>query len=162
RAQGTRPDGPRGPERRREPAAGRFADGAGGLRPGRVTRRLRPPALAGGVHRPRPDGGVRAGRAIQCVWQAGAGVGGRPDGGGRGGEREPDPASITGDWGTLDRLRITPDGRTITSVADQTVRIWHRTRKGWHGPQLIPIPDYQFATLGMWLADGTRFSADSR
>jgi WD40 repeat protein len=74
---------------------------------------------------------------------------------------QPVPGSIAGDWASQDRLRITPDGRTLTSVVDGVVRIWHRTPQGWRGPQRIPLPRYRLATL-LWFAEGTRFSADSR
>lgn len=39
-----------------------------------------------------------------------------------------------------DRLRISPDGRTLVSVFEGQVRIWHRRGQSWVGPQTVPIP----------------------
>ena len=39
-----------------------------------------------------------------------------------------------------DRLRISPDGRTLVSVLEGQVRIWHRRGQRWVGPQSVPIP----------------------
>ena len=52
-----------------------------------------------------------------------------------------------------DRLRITPDGRTLVSVLEGQVRIWHRRGQRWVGPQSVPIPglardDSEWTELG--------------
>ena len=39
-----------------------------------------------------------------------------------------------------DQLRISPDGRTLVSVLEGQVRIWHRRGQRWVGPQSVPIP----------------------
>ncbi len=39
-----------------------------------------------------------------------------------------------------DRPRISPDGRTLISVLDGQVRIWHRRGQRWAGPQSVAIP----------------------
>ena len=39
-----------------------------------------------------------------------------------------------------DHLRISPDGRTLVSVLEGQVRIWHRRGQRWVGPQSVPIP----------------------
>ena len=69
---------------------------------------------------------------------------------------------MTGDYFGQDRIRITPDGRTLTSVVDRTVRVWQRTPSGWRGPRAIPVPDLPEEVPGLSYADGTRFSPDSR
>jgi len=39
-----------------------------------------------------------------------------------------------------DRLRISPNGRTVVSVLEGHVRIWQRRGGSWVGPQSVPIP----------------------
>ena len=48
--------------------------------------------------------------------------------------------SVEDDKDRSDRLRISPDGRTLVSVLEGQVRIWHRRGQGWVGPQSVPIP----------------------
>ena len=54
----------------------------------------------------------------------------------------PGAVDIYGDAVTdhADRLRISPDGRTLVSVLDGRVRIWHRSGERWTGPRSVPIP----------------------
>ena len=126
-----------------------------------------PPGEGGGT--PWPSGFVDHDRTAAFSRDAPAGSVGEkelvlvdPRTGALHGEPQPIPGSVKGDWASEDRLRITPDGRTLTSVDGHAVRVWHLTRQGWRGPQQIPIPSYPLAALGMWFADGTRFSSDSR
>ena len=57
-------------------------------------------------------------------------------------QRVPGAVSVLGD-GVVDhgdRLRISPDGRTLVSVLEGQLRIWHRRGQRWEGPQTMPIP----------------------
>ena len=66
------------------------------------------------------------------------------DSGESAGPRQPVPGAKGHDWdnedGPADRLRISPDGRTLVSVLGGKVRIWHRRGQRWMGPQSVPIP----------------------
>ena len=60
------------------------------------------------------------------------------------GPRQQVPGAKGHDWDNgndpADRLRISPDGRTLVSVLEGQVRIWHRRGQRWVGPQSVPIP----------------------
>lgn len=60
------------------------------------------------------------------------------------GPRQQVPGAKGHDWvnsdDPADRLRISPDGRTLVSVLEGQVRIWHRRGQRWVGPQSVPIP----------------------
>ena len=60
------------------------------------------------------------------------------------GPRQQVPGAKGHDWDDVDdpadRLRISPDGRTLVSVLEGQVRIWHRRGQRWVGPQSVPIP----------------------
>ena len=66
------------------------------------------------------------------------------DSGDPAGPRQPVPGAKGHDWegfdDPADRLRISPDGRTLVSVLEGQVRIWHRRGQTWVGPKSVPIP----------------------
>ncbi len=66
------------------------------------------------------------------------------DSGDPAGPRQQVPGAKGHSWdnedGPADRLRISPDGRTLVSVLEGQVRIWHRQGESWVGPQSVPIP----------------------
>jgi WD40 repeat protein/DNA-binding SARP family transcriptional activator len=72
------------------------------------------------------------------------------------------PGSVSGDFFRQDRLTITPDGRTLTSVLDRTLRIWRRTTSGWAGPRQVPLPAFPPSITGEDIPAATRFSTDGR
>ena len=53
---------------------------------------------------------------------------------------EPLPGSRCGDFVTMDRPRITSDGRRLVSMSGTDVRIWDRHGAGWAGPRTVPVP----------------------
>ncbi|MDX6210215.1 MAG: hypothetical protein QOE24_2606, partial [Frankiales bacterium] len=63
----------------------------------------------------------------------------------------------------VDRPQVSPDGSTLLSVLDRTVRVWRRSDSGWVGPHVVPLPplppslpDRDFTRAVSFSADGSR------
>jgi DNA-binding SARP family transcriptional activator/WD40 repeat protein len=63
----------------------------------------------------------------------------------------------------FDRPQVSPDGQTVLSVLNRTVRVWHRTTSGWAGPEIVPLPalppslpDWDYTRTVSFSADGAR------
>lgn len=74
---------------------------------------------------------------------------------------EPVAGSFTGDFFRQDRLSISPDGQTLVSMADRTLRVWARSGGAWLGPRLLPLPELPASRSDQEAPDSIRFSADS-
>ena len=79
------------------------------------------------------------------------------------GPRQQVPGAKGHDWDNrndpADRLRISPDGRTLVSVLEGQVRIWHRRGQRWVGPQSVPIPGLARDDAARTVLVGATFSA---
>ncbi|MEZ0447997.1 BTAD domain-containing putative transcriptional regulator [Cellulomonas sp. ICMP 17802] len=74
----------------------------------------------------------------------------------------PVPGSITDDFFGQDRMSISPDGRTLVSLVDRTLRVWTDAGAGWTGPRLLPLPALTPSRSDQEAPDAIRFSADGR
>ncbi|HYN56273.1 MAG TPA: WD40 repeat domain-containing protein, partial [Motilibacterales bacterium] len=79
------------------------------------------------------------------------------------GPAQPVPGSVADGRHHQDRLRVSPDGRTLVSILDRQVRVWHRRGARWEGPgsMSLPIvpdsrPDQDLVTWVTFSADGSR------
>ncbi len=78
------------------------------------------------------------------------------------GAAQPLPGSLS-THSRFDRPQVSPDGRTLLSVVNRTVRVWHRTSSGWVGPETVPLPalppslpDWDYLRQVSFSADGAR------
>lgn len=78
------------------------------------------------------------------------------------GPAEPVPGSVTGDFFAQERLSISPDGQTLVSMADRTLRVWTNDGGAWLGPRLLPLPQLPASRSDQEAPDSIRFSADGR
>ena len=72
------------------------------------------------------------------------------------------PGSVSGYVTEMDRLRISPDGRTLVSVLDRSVRMWRRSASTgeWDGPMPFALPPLPPSLAEKDLVMSATFSAD--
>jgi DNA-binding SARP family transcriptional activator/WD40 repeat protein len=56
------------------------------------------------------------------------------------GAAEAVPGSRCGGFETMDRLRVSPDGRVLVSTSGAEVRVWRRDGSQWTGPRTAEVP----------------------
>jgi DNA-binding SARP family transcriptional activator/WD40 repeat protein len=79
------------------------------------------------------------------------------------GAPQPVPGAVVDGYARHDRLRASPDGRTLVSTLDRKVRVWHRRGARWVGPESLAfpplpgsLPDQDLSTWVTFSADGSR------
>jgi WD40 repeat protein len=72
------------------------------------------------------------------------------------------PDSVSGYVSEMDRLRISPDGRTLVSVLDRSVRVWKRSTStsAWGAPVQFALPSLPPSLPGEDLLLSATFSTD--
>ncbi len=77
------------------------------------------------------------------------------------GPPQPVPSAVADGYFHQDRLRVSPDGRTLVSALDRQVRVWHWRGERWEGPDLVPLPPLPDSRPDQDLVSWVTFSADS-
>jgi DNA-binding SARP family transcriptional activator/WD40 repeat protein len=105
------------------------------------------------VSQPAPDTGDRPGLALVAIdTTTGAAAG----------PAQRVPGAVAGSFLDQDRLRVSPDGRTLVSVLGREIRIWHRRDGRWQGPVRVPLRGLAADFPEQDILLGVTFSADGR